>query len=253
MKFGVIINTAALLATFALSDEVSAAIVTVTYESTVGSGQDYTGVFGQVGHLGGGDFTAVYKFDTSVGTLVTGPLIYSASGGADVGSKSPSLGVIITINGVSRLVDGSSFGSIQGTSGSISSGIVSQQYHYAGISTQIYNPDGYTAESSFVSMQIGGPIGYFPGSIDESFGPISAIPAYNFLNIGSIQIQNYSYNNISGATIYQDYVYADLLVTSITEVAVAPEPDTWAMLLVGFGCIGGMMRIPRRRTVLVKS
>jgi hypothetical protein len=36
-------------------------------------------------------------------------------------------------------------------------------------------------------------------------------------------------------------------------VSVAPEPSTWAMLILGFGLVGAMMRTRNRRTLVVQA
>lgn len=49
-----------------------------------------------------------------------------------------------------------------------------------------------------------------------------------------------------------DNDYDDMIIRATVTSAV-PEPATWAMLLLGFGAIGGVMRVNRRKTKVTAS
>jgi hypothetical protein len=79
-------------------------------------------------------------------------------------------------------------------------------------------------------------------------GPIAGLnynPALTFTGDNRLQLsQSLGYSVAGGATSYG----ATRLGTfsSLSAVAAVPEPSTWAMMLLGFGAIGGTMRRTRR-------
>ncbi|SNS51549.1 PEP-CTERM protein-sorting domain-containing protein [Sphingomonas laterariae] len=91
-------------------------------------------------------------------------------------------------------------------------------------------------------------------------------PLVSFLNTSSLptdfpELIRYSYfddeddvgpTGPSGEFTYYDLnagtgFDATLLSITRTSPAAVPEPTTWAMLIVGFGLVGGAIRLPRRR------
>ena len=41
---------------------------------------------------------------------------------------------------------------------------------------------------------------------------------------------------------------ADFAIDRVYVTAAVPEPSTWALMLLGFGAVGGAMRMKRRKT-----
>ncbi|MBC2667937.1 PEPxxWA-CTERM sorting domain-containing protein [Novosphingobium piscinae] len=83
------------------------------------------------------------------------------------------------------------------------------------------------------------------GSVVESFtanvGSTSANNFYGFTNsaFDSIRITNTA----------SDFFLVDNLQLSAAGTGAVPEPSTWAMMLIGFGCVGAMLRRKPRQTV----
>ncbi len=88
----------------------------------------------------------------------------------------------------------------------------------------------------------------FSGSI---LGVFADITGGNSGNIDGTVIGNNVRQNSNGE-IHNNYFQGDL--SSINgPVSVAPEPSTWAMLILGFGLVGAMMRSRNRRTLVIQA
>lgn len=111
--------SAALLAASGAAAPASAALIDVTWTGTVSSGNVGTaGAFGisdtfEGNELAGQSFTAKFRFDTTMGSLVQGPGFAQLSGGSSFGDgsfASPAVSATLTINGVTESFGDDFFG-----------------------------------------------------------------------------------------------------------------------------------------------
>jgi hypothetical protein len=149
---------------FGIVSTASAEVVFVTYKGTVSVGYDQTGIFGPPNSsLDGDKYTASYIFDTSVGVIQNVPSYNSALGGYAFSEPqpSPSLGAILTIDGVSVGFGGGALGQIYGAD----YGTFTRSYADARDYGSAYNFYTY----NFVTNQMTDPSRTIPMSITEPF------------------------------------------------------------------------------------
>ena len=85
----------------------------------------------------------------------------------------------------------------------------------------------------------------------NSENPIfSSFPLVGFYDVNAPDVYQFTINvkDATGDTLDTDTVWANASGMSFSPGV--PEPATWAMMLLGFGAIGGMMRVRRRREAL---
>ena len=137
----------------------------------------------------------------------------------------------VSSNGTPALIYGYGSLNIASTTGdpfSIGSFLAGISY-YSGLSTSTIN---YTLNFA------GG--GATAGSFEVGRG-------FGLINIGA---SNITFANFSGLS--DGYVAIDNFDAAVSLPAV-PEPTTWAMMLIGFGAVGGAMRSAKRRHKLTVS
>jgi len=200
--------------------------VTVTYTGTA-RGKDVDGAFGaRNAILSGALFTATYVFDPTIGNVFHGPTQDFAEGGSNYGVATPLISATLQINGHSLSVGGSAFGEISDSQSDTSS----QQYVSAGNGRlSLFN---YVTNYSFADF---GDVGFYDFDadlvgVDDSEGAL-------FQSNGTPLIFTNRHLTISG--------FGPRPVVALP----TPEPASWAMMLAGFGLVGGALR-QRRRTTL---
>jgi hypothetical protein len=202
---------------FGIVSTASADIVYVTYSGTVLSGNDPIGIFGAPGSsLAGDAYTTFYIFNTSVGEIHSDPFFNSDLGGAaGYAQPSPSLGAVLTINGISMGIGGASAGYLYG----IDFGDFSRSYDFAGDpSRSVFNQMSDPTRSIPVSINM--PFTYTVTPANGGYGQGQAMLGIDPVNHAGFLI--------------------DLVPTTVT-VSVpgaVPEPSTWAMMLLGFAGLG---------------
>ncbi|MXP44598.1 PEPxxWA-CTERM sorting domain-containing protein [Allopontixanthobacter sediminis] len=98
--------------------------------------------------------------------------------------------------------------------------------------------------------------GSFYSAFDESGALISSavIDSSNnytdFISVGGAGIKSLTWNNNSGGSSNWQFGVGALGFETMSAV---PEPSTWALLLLGFGLIGGSMRAARRKGSIAVS
>ena len=193
-----------------------AAIVSVTYSGTVGYGYDSTGQFGAVGDLSGASFVAKYLFDTSTGFTYADGVTASASGGTLYGN-SPLIGASVAINGNAPVAFGGNlFSTIHNSQDP------SFSYQFSEVDDNSSNL--YNEVYDFSLQSFGSP----------SFASYDA-DVSTFQNAG----------NFSTPGAYGSLINSHLAISS----GAVPEPASWAMMVGGFGMIGGAMRRRQRTSV----
>lgn len=193
-----------------------AAIVNVTYSGTVLYGYDNTGQFGMVGDLTGASFVTKYLFDTSKGYVGDDGNVAYAYGGSAYGLDSPAISGSIAINGSSPVAIG---GDAAAEIYRDREAGFSEQYSYLGAGdSYIYNDVYDYADRPFGGATFNGDVSGLSGS-------------------GYFQIANNS-------------AYGGLTATHLTvSSGSVPEPASWAMMVGGFGMLGGAMRRRQRTSV----
>jgi hypothetical protein len=216
----------AVLAFFGIVSTASAEVVYVTYKGTVLSGNDPIGIFGAPGSsLAGDAYTTFYIFNTSIGEIHSDPFFNSDLGGV-VGiyaQPSPSLGAVLTINGINMGIGGESVGYLYG----IDYGNFSRSYDLAGDpGRSVYNQMSDPTRSIPVSINM--PFTYTVTPANGGYGQGQAMLGIDPVNHAGYLI--------------------DLVPTTVT-VSVpgaVPEPSTWAMMLIGFAGLGFVVRRRKR-------
>lgn len=120
-------------------------------------------------------------------------------------------------------------------------------------------PDSFTAFQSFFDDVEGiyGP-GNTPGTADISFGsfPFGPPGGFEAINLTLLGFSQFSSSQVlfTGTTAAPVFKTGSFALTSIVSgastltITAVPEPATWALLVTGFGLVGGAVR-RRRRTV----
>jgi hypothetical protein len=216
-----------------------AATYIITYEGTVANSYDNAGIFGGSGSsLDGLDFTAVYTLtDPLPGALSggDGSTYASTYGGSSYSAPSP-VSATLTINGITQALSGYYYS-------------FAEQYNdYGGSLDRVWHKSQGTTVVN----------GY--GTYDYIYNYISS-SSNDFLSSIDYTSQ-LSYTTQSGDVVSGSFRFSAphgssasgyLRPTSVTIAALAsgvPEPATWALTILGFGLVGGVMRRQRRKVRL---
>ena len=222
-----------------------ATIITATYTGTVvgfGTGQEQIllpGVSDDTGEFGGGAidqaaFTAVFKFDTSLGIFdPTAPNLFL--GGSDFSQPDPVISAVLTINNVDQAF----------------SGVTSDYALLANL-----GPDNFSFHQvNELSISPSGSVSRF--LIGQFFNPALPLDLRTYFS-GDRAIVNDANQAFGEFLIYAEdadhnlthqaygYLAADHL--TLTSDAV-PEAGTWVLMLLGFGSVGAAVRRNRRASV----
>jgi hypothetical protein len=224
----------------------SAATVMVTYSGYVLSGVDQPGLFGVAGvDLTGDQYTAVFTVDTVEGHQTLSPGNYSGVyGGGCCGSPTPVVTtVVLTINGHSQEIDGTEDGS-------------------AFVTALGFRPEATTAHSSIETDQYtsNGFIYHRNSALySNAYSASNPLMGWDYRNSyiiptsADVTSKGYfqydvEHSNPDGSNAVLDsYLQLNLAGAFVPPIPGAPEPATWAAMLVGFGAVGAVMR-RRRKT-----
>jgi PEP-CTERM motif len=111
---------------------------------------------------------------------------------------------------------------------------------------------------------------YAVSTVDNNPLNINNLANYEMIGIGSRVFADNFFRGTEGVTLYQDvYVFDESIDTVSAYVddfgndnvnyafrlvgGAVPEPSTWAMMLLGFGFVGGAMRSAKRRQKVTVS
>lgn len=213
----------------------AAAVVKIaTYSGTVSNGFDSTGVFGVANtDLTGASWVAVFTYDKLLGGLLVSGVGFDESyGGGGYGQvgESPVTNVAVTINGVTRSIVGDwASHAVTATSPAVA--------HY---SEDLIDTD-VTYMVHFISLNAA-PQGA-PASLDKNFAPVAT--RLDNSTTGWFAYDYASGNLTENATAILD---GDAVFSVASQ---APEPASWALMIAGFGMVGGALRA--RRMVPVRA
>lgn len=207
-----------------LSSAASAAIVVTTYNGTIVSGQDSAGLAGAADtNLAGLSYTAVFAIDTSVnpvgGPAYTGLTPFPWELVRADSSSTPLISAVFTVNGTPLSLPGhESFYAVTAET-------VELQYG-------VENPG---ADSYYFNLRFSPDIpGHFATAFSASGNPSSYAFVDFYSDRGDLELTTY----MSIAS-----------VSSRVVGGAVPEPATWALMILGFGSAGAMLR--RRRVACV--
>ena len=216
-----IVSAAAFAAAMGTFAPASATIIDVIYKGSVieGSGPDDLGLFGAVGgSLVGDAFIATFEMDTSKGNNLSTPTENLIEGGIAYGVDSPMLKATLEINGMTADVGIGTSGTVQSFLGQ--PGVANQQTHIVqGTNLMLLNvSDASGASVGNIPFTIDVPLTFTLDSSDTGFGQanFSSSGITTALSLSPTQLI-YQYPSPDGA---------------------APEPSTWAMMLLGFAGLG---------------
>ena len=243
VKFMKKIAFMAVASVLAMSAPAQAAKFLITYTGTVRSGFDLTGEIGAANtDLTGLSYVARYTLDTSVVAIFSSNAIQSYA--IDIGNKS-LLTADITIDGKTFSINGSYIGYVEQTNNDSSNfdlvahvsedSIEDSQIKYAirldstiiGRSINIVNSSDYTQILNFNAQLSGVPL-------NSRFGNFYITELDKITGINRRQVVAVLNPNT-------------ITIAPLNAVAVVPEPATWAMMIAGFGIVGGAMRKTSRR------
>jgi hypothetical protein len=206
--------------------QASATVIVETFSGTVASGADQLGLFGAAGaDLAGKSFTATATFDTDVGALagVVNPGFNASRSGSFFGIANVLQNVSFTIGGANWQPVGLNF--------------------QDQAEVDFYSLRGHTfAEISFFERALDGSI------VSFSNGTGVASYAANTLTITSSPGQHGGGQiNLAGMDHSIEFNTEIATATPLGPAAVLPEPDAWALMILGFAGAGAALR--RRRMV----
>lgn len=202
----------------------AAAVRIAHFAGTLVSGLDQTGLFGTPGaDLAGAAITASYRYDTALGLRNSNPGVSEeVFGGSYFGISSPVTNTRITINGISHdiasLTTSTAFTSL-------GFGIAFDSYDFEDNALfQTANGAG-----NFDVTTLAG----FPSALDTLVAPRAVTLSNSYFQFTTFDKVNLVQSVRS---------YGEWEASATFSVTAVPEPASWALLLIGFGLVGGALR-----------
>jgi hypothetical protein len=201
-----------------IAGQAAAAVMTITYRGTVGSGFDTTGVFGTAGaNLAGLSFVAAFRTDTLTPGATT---TLAATASSIEGNAPPPVTGTFTLNGVTFVLDGDYGAQFQADDGSVESFQHYASNHVSSFDFAILFAGGFGTGADFLA----GPDFRTFGATD-----FAAVPHL----FGSF---NTHAEDDAGVVVRDATANLDVLSVGL------PEPQGWALMIAGFSGIGAMLR-----------
>jgi hypothetical protein len=225
---------------FALSAPAMSAVHFITFEGTIDVGFDEGNLFGFAGgSLAGQSYTQKFVYDSDKGSHYTTADYDFLQGGTMSSGISPITSASITINGFTQESGGADNGSLYfGIFGDGTTGI-----------SVLSQETRFTPTNDFAGTSLAGVRFAFspPLSLTTDFAnPIAGTPLSTLGNSFQIALNDhagqsthtFAYFNPTSVTIGSEQTSGG----PGTVTGGVPEPASWAMMLAGFGLVGGMMR-----------
>jgi hypothetical protein len=220
------------------SGQASAAIMLARYEGVITGGYDTANVFGLGGSMGGASYVATFTYDTARFTahdLIDEPdFWYEAIFGEY--ADAPVQSVSIEINGHTDTV----------AFGPDANYVQAQQYAYHDENGDRLGGflQGDDSSKSFLAHVVLSATTVAPRTLAEPWsgaGP-DAHPAEGYF-------RRLTFRPDGGlSSIYE--VRGKPTKLTVTAAAAVPEPAAWALMILGFGAAGAMLRVARRTRAL---
>lgn len=211
------------LVAMAVAGQAAAAVVVTTYSGTVAHGTDVTGVFGTAGaDLSGLPFVAVFETDATAPGAVTAFGATSSSIGG--GAPTPPVTGRIVINGIAQVFDGD-FGLQTQTD----DGVFEAFTHFA---------SNHASDDDYGTLMAGGSgsgLDFLPDSDWRTFGASDLDLVASLF--GSVDI--FEYDAEAGVLVRRAFATLDVTGVSV------PEPQAWALMILGFAGMGALLRYRR--------
>ena len=231
-----------------LAGPAAAEVYTWTFRGVVGLGEDETGVFGTPGaDLTGRRWKAVVTTDTSAPDA---EIIFGPNYSQITGSVPSPVVATFTLGGVTRVFgtgnpdpEGGYYGGQGQIEGPIKVyGLDADEY----FTFEVRNGTGlYTPEISYYRddwIELGG-VGlgqdFLPGPDFRALPSLTA--ADGAILFGYVSFFSNVYDRTRDVALHHESASASLRVLSVTAGAV-PEPQAWALMILGFGAAGAMLR-----------
>jgi hypothetical protein len=113
--------------------------------------------------------------------------------------------------------------------------------------TFLYSPrPGQPASTNGIEVLLNGVVFSPPGVISGAGGANTSWTSYAINNFAAAAGSTLTFRAVGGSDSFGGYL------DNITLSNAVPEPATWAMMILGFGLIGGAMRQAKRQTVRVR-
>lgn len=250
----------AALALSAAATPASAATIIVTVEGTLSYGYDDYNTLGLGTDLTGQSASIVFTFDDQTpgadldNTGATDQYLRGYGPDFGTGADSSPGSAVVSINGVERLVQADNYSSYYTT-------------YFASSDPTLWDnlqTDAYDERYSYDSD--GNPTSWISGyaaSWASGLDILTSGSLYQNLDLqpgsdlslwGNFQFSSYDYGNNT----YDESIYGTIdsdnmtfkVTTLDAPIGAVPEPSTWALMLLGFGLVGGAMRRQRRRIAL---
>ncbi len=249
------IASAALALSAAAATPAAATTIIVTVEGTVSYGSDDYNTLGLGTDLAGLPVSMVFTFDDQTpgadldNTQASGQYLRGYGPDRGTGYDFSPGSAVVTIGGVDRSIGGDYDSGYSTTYYSGSDPLFQDSVQtYAGDEKYTYDSDQIVVERTLGYAQ-GGVGGLDILSSASLYQSLDLQPGSDLSPWGSLQFESYDYVNSA----YTESIFGSLNSYDLTfkvatldgPLGAVPEPATWALMILGFGLVGGAMRRQR--------
>jgi hypothetical protein len=250
-------------AVVAVSSPTKAAIYGLDFRGTVTQGIDGLGLFGPIASsLAGSQFDLVYSINSDLGVLDVSPPQYQALLSGPFYGLPVAVTATMTINGVAYTQGFQALGvyvieRFDPPEPNSENGALNYYGELSGLVQ--YGPGEIPGASDLIGARInaqvnsiGSPASAFPASLFVDFalgvdGTHYQSSAGSFFDVFDNTRNTPGATHLDlGITCVTGTLAADIPIACVSDQSAVPEPSLWAMMLLGFGSLGAMMRSRRK-------